>query len=301
MGISQFPIPAAASGGLNRYEEITTTGTWTHPDGASPTNPKNVVVLLSSGGGGGGSGGVAVGNSDNVAASGGGGGSPGIVCFYNLLVTGDLDIIIGAGGNGGAALSITRNTAGVFTGNPGASGGLTSVVDDSDFVLISLSGVGGPGGTATQSSVGPGTIGAVTPTSGQAIFTPSNGGNGAAVNAANALTTPTIVGIPSNNVYGFFATAGSGGGASAGSSGSNGAVTPVIFADLSNIGGNGGNGATASINASYSGSTAGSNGSGFSSGGGGGGGGAAKDVNTTVTVTSGAGGNGTPGFVSIYY
>ena len=44
MGIEVFPVPAQASG-LTRRDQITSTGTWTHPDGASSQNPKQAVVI----------------------------------------------------------------------------------------------------------------------------------------------------------------------------------------------------------------------------------------------------------------
>ena len=80
MGIST--LGATASGGqFTRAEILTTSGTWTHPDGASAQNPKPIYVVLTGGGGGGGYYGGGGASGVPTSHHGGGGGSGGGACF----------------------------------------------------------------------------------------------------------------------------------------------------------------------------------------------------------------------------
>lgn len=295
MGISILNPAAAAAAfsGLTRRDQVTSTGTWTHPDGASSENKKQAVVIALGGGGGGASGGNAIDNVNVVSCSGGSGGSAGAATWSEFLVTGTLTITIGSGGTGGAAKVLFGDPDRSNTGNAGSIGGSTTVVDASGFGIIAYGGTGGVAGTGNNG----GTVDTAAPaqaTYSQNITTSAGvGGIGGGERAGDSATRP------SDNVYGSFATGGSGGGGSSASTAYSGGTTSNPFAGMPGTGGNGGAGAL-SDNANAT-ATAGSNGSGYGAGGGGGGGTAIKYASTARTGTSGAGGNGAPGSVWIYY
>lgn len=292
MGIEVFPVPAQASG-LTRRDQITSTGTWTHPDGASNQNPKRAVVIALGAGGGGASGGNAIDNVNVVSSSGGSGGSAGAATWSEFLVTGTLTITIGSGGTGGAAKVLSGEPDRTNNGNAGNIGGNTTVVDASGFGIIAYGGPGGIFGVGNNGS----TVDTLAPA--QATYTQnitSSAGVGAIGGGEKVGFSATR---PSDNVYGSFATGGSGGGGADASTGFSGGTTSNPFAGMPGTGGNGGAGAAAD-NANAT-ATAGSNGSGYGAGGGGGGGTAIRYAAASRTGTSGAGGNGAPGSVWIYY
>lgn len=122
-------IIGAAGGGsaFTRAEILTTSGTWTHPDGASTSSPKTVYAIIS-GGGAGGSGGSRANPSSTSTASMSGlgaGGASGTVVEGFVQITGPISYTIGSGGTGGTGASGSgSDTAG--GGNSGNAGGNTN-------------------------------------------------------------------------------------------------------------------------------------------------------------------------------
>lgn len=123
MGISVFPIPSSGGGQFSRYQRLTTSGTWAHPDGYASAR---LVKVLMYGGGGGGGGGAAVAStgtgSTRTFTSGIGGGS-GFVAYQEFLVSADTTYTIGAGGVGSAAS--TTSGAIIWSGSGGTGGSTT--------------------------------------------------------------------------------------------------------------------------------------------------------------------------------
>lgn len=124
----------SASGGFSRAEILTSSGTWTHPDGASVSSPKSVYVIVCGGGSGGAGGSRANPSGTSTAAMSGiaGGGASGTVNEGFMTVTGSITYTIGAGGTGGTGA--TGNTSDSYSGgnsgNPGGTtrfGGMTAV------------------------------------------------------------------------------------------------------------------------------------------------------------------------------
>lgn len=142
MGIANIP---AVSDLYSRIAIVTTTSTWTHPDGVSATNPKPVRAIIIGGGGGGGSG-SATGTTTNGVNGGGGGGGSGVVAVFNGHVTAGVSITIGAGGSGGAGVVSTSATT--TAGNSGTSGGNTSFGN-----ITAYGGQGGQGAPASSNTV----------------------------------------------------------------------------------------------------------------------------------------------------
>jgi len=109
------------------------------PDGGDGGAGTNDILIVGGGGGGG------AGRSKYQA--GGGGGAGGLRLFSNIdhtLFSGNtFTVTVGAGGAGGTATS--------STGNPGASGQQSLVVDDTGLFDFSASGGGGGGGVNTGS------------------------------------------------------------------------------------------------------------------------------------------------------
>lgn len=84
MGLLQFPASGSAT---SKRQIFTSSGTFTLPAGYSPSNPLWVRCTAVGGGGGGGNG---------YGSAGGGGGA---VVVRDLAISGNLPIVIGAGGN----------------------------------------------------------------------------------------------------------------------------------------------------------------------------------------------------------
>jgi len=302
LSMSGTTLSASGSGGGSvDVQFFTADGTWTNP---SPSTPKTVKVVMCGGGGGGGGGARA---SWLTARCGGGGGAAGAVVefsSYTTQLSSTQAVVVGAGGAGGQALVHPTISA----GNIGGNGGTSSV-----FGVSAQGGGGGAAGLATGSASGAagGTNVASSNNVGLAVSTPSAGGAGKG-NGQGASVTGTDVtslvptggggggGLDSNNT----AAAGARGG-NQGNSGvsilNGGAFGAVATAGGSGSGirlfgtGGGGGGAAAAAAAGNGG-----NGGGFGAGGGGGGTvQGSSNVPANDVYPSGAGGNGSQGFVLI--
>jgi hypothetical protein len=304
MSISTFPTELLQSFGLEKFKRtdvITSSTTWTHPDGASTSSPKEVFVVAVGGGGGGGGGGAHNTSSSGTARSsnGGSGGGSGALVVQKYFVKQPVAITIGAGGVGGASRSLVHNAYNLLVGNSGTNGGNTSLSQSlMEDALVAMGGRRGRSGNMPRVAVTdrtwryPGGRGFVE--GGDSDGRDLAGTNGVPFSVMNAFITEQG-GL--NSPFAGFGSGGGGGGRSStgqprGSAG---------LGQLTNWG-NGGNGGTNSvINQAGAGVTAvagsGENGTGFGAGGGGGGG-----VDTSFTNSlSGAGGNGTAGRVIIFY
>lgn len=138
MGINQFPEPSAQSSGeeiLDSVDVVTSTGTWTHPKGASTENPKRIVAVIIGGGGGGGG---VIGYNANQAStpSHGSGGGGGYYKVVDAIITSSQSVTIGSGGSAGSGFPY----AGTVPSTQAGSGGQTSFSD--------ISASGGTGGIA---------------------------------------------------------------------------------------------------------------------------------------------------------
>lgn len=302
----------SSSGGLSRdVQYFADTGTWTKPVAADDAATVRVILV-------GGGGGAASGPKSPAGAfdSGGGGGAPGIANDFTFLASqlGATEAVtIGAGGAGGAAVTVNSTAA-----NPGIAGGTSYFGGNSEAtcklmaqggspgtysglgiggkglalvantggvketrVLYSVSGSGGDSDTNT--GIFPGNNGGIGPSGG------AGGGIGHPIASAGAANPVTVYGLArSNNV-----TPNTNGGAING-----GAVpatpTPTTNGTSIDMFGHGGAGSGGST---LSNAVAG--GAGSAPGGGGGGGGCGLDA----VGNSGAGGAGAKGgcYVITYY
>ena len=256
-------------------QDFSTVGTATYSPVAGA---KGYLVYLLAGGGGGGAGAK---NAEGVLRAGGCGGTSGgaVTAFIPAsLVTGDITITIGDGGNGGA--SQTTNTS---SGAAGSAGGDTSF----GSLLVAKGGYGGVGGgTAVANrafgneppSMWPVGISGLNGDNGS-LLGPHQGGNGhAGGGSAGGYRT-------AGNANSFVNVGGKGtGGTGGASSGAAGGAGSSLW------GGGGGAGGAAAATG-----TATAGGAGGAPSGGGGGGGAG--VNTVGN--SGAGGKGGKGFARV--
>jgi hypothetical protein len=333
MGIATFP-PASSASGFSRSALITSSGTWTHPDGASGSSPKPIMIQMT-GGGGGGSSGVATANISTGAygIAGGGGGSSGLVVETYAVCTGTLTLTVGAGGNGGSARTTTTTTG---NSNAGNDGGITQITFPLPFRTLIASGgkghegnyaqgsgniitTGMSGGTASPSTLsfaantGSGVVGlnglsagasdgaqnASNSQSGNTNFFGQGNLGEQSVSVANATTAISLAISGLNYVKQSSLPAGSG---AEGGHNQNSASNYTRAGGTGGFGvfGPGGNGGTSShvTSGTTAAATAGSTPTGY--GGGGGGGGAASNRSAGTTV-SGAGGAGAPGAIIIYY
>ena len=303
-GTSWISAAAAAGGGGVSVTVYTSSTTWTKPTGA-----KVVEVICIGGGGGGASGRKGSTGTLRLGGSGGGGGACAKNTFYADLLGASETLTVGAGGTGGASVSVnsTNGNAGVDGGNSsfgnwliargggggvggtnsspqtGGSGG--SVARDTvQLFAASASFQSGGGGRSTNLSAGlsnewGGASGApVTDQpgvdAGSSVYGGSGGGTGGTFTAAGAAR-----GASAGGKGGFYAV---GGGGAAGTLGGNGSAGAGPTYSLCGDGGGGG--------ATYTGATNGNGGAGGRGSGGGGGGAGTND--TSNSGAGGAGGNG---------
>lgn len=264
-------------------QTFTTSGVWT-----KPANAKVVEVVAIGGGSGGGSGRKGL---STAVRSGGGGGSGAAYSsnkFDATLLPTTVEVTVGAGGIGGAAI-IANST----NGNNGTNGGASSF----GVFITAQGGNFGGAGTATTStgggtagngyqsgSQGAGSSGASAGVGGQGNVSPNvlsatGGASGGGISASNNAFAGATGGSKTlgMNVAGGIAGA-------IGMSGGNGNVSPFGGS------GSGAGGGGASITGN-----GGNGGNGGDYGGGGGGGGASTDN----VGNSGAGGNGGAGVVIV--
>lgn len=252
---------ALGSIGYSLIKEYTSPGSYTHTFDRKYTD---VFVVVVGGGGGGGVGGMGKTGQQSGRGNGGGGGGGGEVIVAHFLDTDKIknkSIIIGAGGNGGMAVSPNGGNE-IVSQNNGLNGDSTSA-----FGLVAL---GGEGAKGENFGLPGNSVGA-------SYDVPGSGGN---------YTQPGENGRYVD-IIGIYMAGGGGGGAN----GENIPNKERGASGGSTGGGYGGDGASQSANG-----TDGGNGSK-----GGGGGGAGGGCNyTSNQKRSGTGGQGGNGYVAIY-
>jgi hypothetical protein len=292
-------VTAGGGGGSVTVNTYSTPGTYSY---TVPAGAKYVTVWLWASGGGGASGAR---RATTSARGGGSGGAGGAFCKMDLIassITSPVTIVVPAGGNGGAA--VTVNDTNGNAGNPGGhaqfgnliahlgsggtggstTGGSAAGQRSSLYGFATVAGVNSGAGGAAGAG---GSSGTITP---GAHFIPSSGGGGAGQLANN--TTSALGGngaskgaAGANIVSGWNVVISSGlGGSNPGTAPTNGNNgTTTLFGG----GGGGGGGYTTAI--------AGQAGANGNFPGGGGGGGSASDNG----FNSGAGGRGGNGLVIV--
>jgi hypothetical protein len=307
MSISLFPQSFPSSNGpLTRKVTLTSSQTWTHPDGASDTSPKEVFVIAFGGGGAGGSGGArkVPGTQPISRVLAGGGGGTGGICGSLLTITGNASVVVGSAGVGPAG--ILRTAVGKYNGIKGGDGGNSSFSQNGILGTVFAPGGEGGGGGEVDVTLGYGFADAYD----RAPFV--SGGQGAS-RGGNALMPDPSTNNASNGRPGTADGLGSGGFNGvffrflSGSGGGGGSAYAIASGGnfRGNLGGAGGtspygNGG-AGGNAEYSNfgtGIAGSGGNATGIGAGGGGGGSSV---AGIDVRNGGGGNGSAGQVIIYY
>lgn len=228
---------------------------------ALPTGIKWLYIEIQGGGAGGGSGGS---GADPTLGGGGGGGGAGQYLAGILNVDGlsTLSVTVGAGGAGGGAVSSGN-------GNAGVAGGSSIVVGN--ITLTALGGGGGAGGTNSSTSGAGGTSPSTTR---YYLITGATGGQGGSINDGI-----NVAGQSSLFFAGGTAPASNGNGGGGGGAGFYGA------------GGNGGD--RPNSGAGNAGAAAAVANSGAAGGGG--------SANGAGSFTTGAGGAGVAGKVTIYW
>jgi hypothetical protein len=300
MAIQVIPTPSSSSL-YSRVALVTSSSTWAHPDGYASPRPVKIVKI--NGGNGGKGGGIDMTNAniDNNAQNAPGGGS-GFVQINESYITGDLSVVIGAGGSGGQGAFATSSSTTVYTSTfMAAYGGTTTVIGNGAYMVLSnttagqfamgqtfysqgqdhskgLSGGGAAGNRGAGnpgSGAGEGQNGLIAASGTSAManlmfqglsFAPGGGGSGASANYNSA-----------TNYAG-----GSGGIGFNGLTGGTGGTNRAVF----NASATADNGAAGAI---------------FGNGGGGGGCVSIRTSGATYTATAGNGGSGGNGAVMIFY
>jgi hypothetical protein len=323
---------STGSGGAQSFlltQTFTSSGDFVVPPGVD-----YVSVVGMAGGNGGNGGGLTCVSATSANGPGGAGGRGPYWLQREAIYVGGLGTIsvgIGAGGSGGTATSFTKAAAGTTTltatattGGLGASttfGSLLTIARGSADVSLPYGltqlgqSTGGVGGTSIGAGTAPGGAGQPHPllsftsapfttlgTAGSAGGSATGTGGSAAVNGT---------GGAANGTAGIAAGGGGGGGSFAGSAaGLNAVQGGPGGIGAAGGGGSGGGGAGRYINGTVTiTGTAGNGANGtYLSSGGGGGGGIAVARNTganynasTITIQSGAGGDGYPGWLTVYF
>jgi hypothetical protein len=300
MAIQVIPTPSASSL-YSRVALVTSSSTWAHPDGYAQPRPVKIVKINGGNGGKGGGIDMATGVIDNNAQNAPGGGS-GFVQVGETYITGDLSIVVGAGGSGGQGAFATANATviAVSTFSP-AYGGTTTVIGNGAYMVLSNTTAGQSAMGSTFYSVGQdyskglsgggrsGGRGAGNPGSGA-----GEGQNGLiAASGTSAMADFMLQGLP-------FAPGGGGSGASPDYN-----VTTIFTPGAGGIGFNGLTGGVGGANAAAFNSNAtasnGTAGAIFGNGGGGGGSTSIRTSGSTFTATGGNGASGGSGAVMIFF
>jgi hypothetical protein len=316
------------------YQEFLDSGTFTVPTGVEYVN-----VWAVGGGAGGGSGEVTSSNNTTSSAQGGSGGRSAWWVLRRDIYVGDVASVsvgIGAGGTGGTAITFTKAAGATTTKNTGPSDGDPGSAGNTTFgtyftalganaVGNTYSGwygvehlagtAGGARGNASGSAGSPGTAHSLDAYGGAPfVYTARDfavGGEAGLAGVATGGTGQVGAGGSASTVSGF---AGSGGGAGSGTARSSGGGIAGAGA-LGGPGGGGGGGGAVSryINGTVTiTGTAGNGGDSapITNGGAGGGGGGGLAISassattynaSTITVASGAGGDGAFGRLYVYW
>lgn len=300
MAIQVIPTPSSSSL-YSRVALVTSSSTWAHPDGYASPRPVKIVKINGGNGGKGGGVDMTLANIDNNAQNAPGGGS-GFVQVNESYITGDLSVVIGAGGSGGQGAFATSTSAAVYTSTfVPAYGGTTTVIGNGAYMVLSNTtsgqfamgqtfyslsndfskGLSGGGRASNRGAGNPG-------------YGAGEGENGLiAASGTSAMANLMFQGIS-------FAPGGGGSGASPNYNDTttySGGAAGIGFNGLT--GGAGGTGRGVQ-NASASGGN-GSAGAIFGNGGGGGGCVSIRTSGVAYTATGGNGGNGGNGAVMIFY
>ena len=287
MGIST--IGQTSSGLYSRVAIVTSSSTWTHPDGYSSPRPVKIIAV---GGGQGGQGGAAKLATTYALTNvnGGTGGDANTVILTEGWMTSNLSITIGAGSSGGSGGSVS-GAAGNSNGTLASAGGST-IVSSSDFYLAT--------GVTSASDNNPRFTGISAPSggNGQSSYTSLNT---TSINSNNSFMVGDSTSTTNANlhrhlqVYNLLPLGGASGGGGQ-------STTPTTGGTGYAGAGSGGAGTYSTSTGITLTATAGTAATRY--GAGGGGGGCAHIVNATLTgttATGGSGGAGADGVVVIYY
>jgi hypothetical protein len=334
--LNSLLIQTSTGGGGGASSFLLTETFLASGDFVVPTGVEYVSVVGQAGGNGGNGGAVSCLSATFASAVGGnGGGGPYWIQRENIYVggLGTISVGIGAGGSGGTATSFTKAAAGTTTltaaSTAGGAGGnttfgslLTIARGSADvsvpYGVTQLGTVGGGGG---GSPIGPGSAAAIGAAGNphpllsftSAPFTTfgTAGSAGGDATGTGGLTPVNGTGGAANGTAGIASGGGGGGGSLAGTT----AGTSAVLGGNGGVGGRGGGGSGGGAAGRYINGTVtitGTAGDGadgtYLSAGGGGGGAVAVARNTsgnynasTITVASGAGGDGYPGWLTVYY
>jgi hypothetical protein len=322
----------AATGSLLIAQTYTAGTTWTRPTGVDYL----VAVVGCGGGGGGASGQIAAGSTtaNNSVGSGGGGGATWFIAkdvYVGNQST--VSVGIGAAGAGGSATVFSKavasttqaafarvagaaggaSTFGSFFSAPGGNGATTAkeggAASSASTTIIYGAGsaIGAAGGVGGNNSTTPGSSGGVGGLSPYTVIPYSTPSAGSAGSAASGTGGTRVTGTATAG-----GTAGIIGGGGAGGYSAAGAAS-ALTANATGTNGGGGAGANLSVYIATAGTVTALGGdggaAGSASGSGGGSGGAvniatstvANWTNSNISITSGKGGDGSVGFVTLVY
>ena len=323
-----------ATGSLLIAQTYTAGTTWTRPTGVDYL----VAVVGCGGGGGGASGQIAAGSTtaNNSVGSGGGGGATWFIAkdvYVGGTANATISVGIGAAGAGGSATVFTKavasttqaaftrvaggaggaSTFGSFFSAPGGNGATTAkeggAASSASTTIIYGAGsaIGAAGGVGGNNSTTPGSSGGVGGLSPYTVIPYSIPSAGSAGSAASGTGGTRVTGTATAG-----GTAGIIGGGGAGGYSAAGAAS-ALTANATGTNGGGGAGANLSVYISTAGTVTALGGdggaAGSASGSGGGSGGAvniatstaANWTNSNISITSGKGGDGSVGFVTLVY